>query len=96
MSDRDPAVTTWQDSIDQQMAASTSAIAIDLAGQLNQLRRDYNEAIAERHAVEQELAEALAEVARLRALVVRGPGRYRLTDKGLAATAEPSTEGAPK
>lgn len=86
MSDRDPAVTTWQDSIDQQMAASTSAIARQLTGQLEQLRRDYNAELAARVAAEKERDEVLAEAARLHALVVRGPGRYHLTDKGRAAT----------
>jgi chromosome segregation ATPase len=64
MSDRDPAVSTWEEATESQL--STSATGRRLAEELDQLRADYNAELLTRAVLERELKDAARNVAELR------------------------------
>jgi hypothetical protein len=82
----DPAVETWRDATEQ----STGARLRDALEANQQLAVDHAKRVLEVERLRADLARARQEIERLTARIARQPGNYRLTEKGLAAIAEPN------
>jgi outer membrane protein TolC len=96
----DPAVETWRDATEQSTGArlrdaleANHQLALDHAKrvlEVERLRADLARARQEFERLRADLARARQEIERLTARIARQPGNYRLTEKGLAAIAEPN------